>query len=417
MKKIICFLFIASFSGVAIAQKEKNKAVKEKAPQFVTTASGLQYAIIKKGDGKKPVAGDKVSVHYTGKLTNDTVFDSSFKRNQPFSFKLGAGQVIKGWDEGIALLHVGDKAILKIPSVLGYGERGAGPMIPPNSDLIFEVELLAITEAPKPYDVKGKDTITTPEGMKYILVKENKTGAKATNGDKVKVHYTGYLLDGKMFDSSVDRGTPFEFPLGKGRVIRGWDLAFSVLRKGEKARLILPASLAYGDRGIGPIPANSTLIFDVEFIDFTPKVLPPAYDVKGKDTVTTASGLKYIVSVAKNSPIKAGPGKQVAVHYTGYLADGNMFESSVENGQPIQFVLGNNMVIPGWEEGLALMGMGDKYRLIIPPDLAYGENGAPPTIPPNATLIFDVEMVLITEPVKQTDPHQGHDHNDPNHKH
>jgi FKBP-type peptidyl-prolyl cis-trans isomerase len=108
------------------------------------TASGLYYVQTKPGTGAKAESGKTVSVHYTGKLLNGTKFDSSVDRGQPFEFGLGAGQVIKGWDEGIALMNVGESGILLIPSALGYGSRGAGGSIPPNSVLIFEVELLGI---------------------------------------------------------------------------------------------------------------------------------------------------------------------------------------------------------------------------------------------------------------------------------
>ncbi|MBA2581777.1 MAG: FKBP-type peptidyl-prolyl cis-trans isomerase [Bacteroidetes bacterium] len=231
-----------------------------------TTESGLTYKIIHEGKGIRAKAGDMVFVHYTGKLTNDTVFDSSLFRNQPFKFKLGTGQVIKGWDEGIALLNVGDKAIFTIPSKLGYGERNMGK-IPSNSTLIFEVELLSIVEKPKPFDVKGKDTITTSSGLKYIKINETK-GAAATAGSNVYVHYTGYLSDGSVFDSSVERGEPFTFQLGQGRVIAGWDEGIAKLKVGEKAQLIVPHTLGYGERGFPPvIPENALLIFDVELID------------------------------------------------------------------------------------------------------------------------------------------------------
>lgn len=108
---------------------------------FEKTASGLHYKILEKGNGAKAEKGKKVSVHYTGALDNGQVFDSSYKRNQPIEFSLGVGQVIEGWDEGIALLSVGDKARFVIPSHLGYGSRGAGGVIPPNATLVFEVEL------------------------------------------------------------------------------------------------------------------------------------------------------------------------------------------------------------------------------------------------------------------------------------
>jgi len=110
----------------------------------VTTSSGLQYIDLKIGAGATALAGQNVSVHYTGWLENGKKFDSSVDRGQPFSFPLGAGRVIKGWDEGVQGMKVGGKRKLTIPSNLGYGARGAGGAIPPNATLIFEVELLGV---------------------------------------------------------------------------------------------------------------------------------------------------------------------------------------------------------------------------------------------------------------------------------
>jgi len=109
------------------------------------TGTGLKYQVIKAGTGASPKAGQTVVVHYTGTLEDGSKFDSSRDRNSPFSFKLGAGQVIKGWDEGLALMRVGDRYNLIIPSALGYGDRGAAGVIPPKATLIFDVELLSIS--------------------------------------------------------------------------------------------------------------------------------------------------------------------------------------------------------------------------------------------------------------------------------
>ena len=111
---------------------------------MITTASGLQYEIIKEGDGAQAKIGDNVSVHYTGTLVDGSKFDSSRDRNEPFQFRLGVGQVIAGWDEGVALMKVGGQARLSIPSDLGYGDRGIPGVIPAKATLVFDVELLNV---------------------------------------------------------------------------------------------------------------------------------------------------------------------------------------------------------------------------------------------------------------------------------
>ncbi len=417
MKKIITTGFLGLLALAVIAQQPKPKAASKvaagkkqpakaaAAPKSTgmelnkeyTTASGLTYKITHKGNGPQAQAGAKVKVHYTGRLTDGKVFDTSTGRGEPIEFTLGKGQVIAGWDEGIALLHVGDKAVLTIPSKLGYGEQGTQG-IPGGATLIFDVELVDVKEGIKPWNVASNDIKTTKTGLQYIVVEKNPDPAAkhVENGQTVTVHYTGFLKGNKVFDSSIERGNPITFPLGQGRVIRGWEEGIALMNVGDKYRLIIPPTLGYGEKGAGGvIPPNATLYFDVEVVAAKDGVKP--YDVSGKDTITTASGLKYIeVFRTQDTTAKqAEKGKTVEVHYTGFLSSGKVFDSSVERGNPISFPLGVGQVIKGWDEAIALMRVGDKLRLIIPPTLGYGERGAGGVIPPNATLYFDVELVEV----------------------
>ncbi len=129
---------------IAAERAAAEEQMEKLAAGFDKTESGLRYKFIQKGNGKQAEKGKTVSVHYTGSLENGKVFDSSYSRKKPIEFPLGKGHVIEGWDEGIALLKVGDKARFVIPSHLGYGSQGAGGVIPPNATLIFDVELMDV---------------------------------------------------------------------------------------------------------------------------------------------------------------------------------------------------------------------------------------------------------------------------------
>jgi peptidylprolyl isomerase len=237
-----------------------------------TTDSGLRYVDVRSGDGAMPETGQTVSVHYTGWLTDGTQFDSSRDRMQPFQFQLGVGQVISGWDEGVATMSVGGQRRLVVPAELAYGDRGSGT-IPGGATLVFDVELLEIV-APTGNDgptggippVEG-EVQTMESGLEYIDVVVG-DGAAPETGQTVSVHYTGWLTDGTKFDSSRDRGQPIEFQLNTGQVIAGWDQGISTMQVGGQRRLIIPPELAYGDGGFGNvIPGGATLVFDVELVD------------------------------------------------------------------------------------------------------------------------------------------------------
>lgn len=239
----------------------------------MTTESGLQYIEEVAGTGRAAEAGTKVSVHYTGMLEDGTVFDSSVQRGQPIDFMLGVGQVIPGWDEGIALMSTGGKARLIIPSELAYGPQGAGNgVIPPDATLTFDVELVDVQDGPPgapaaPQEIAEGDYTTTDSGLKYYDMEEG-SGDAAQDGQSVVVHYTGWLEDGTKFDSSLDRGEPFTFGLGQRQVISGWDEGVAGMKPGGQRQLVIPSDLGYGAAGAGGvIPPNATLIFEVELIE------------------------------------------------------------------------------------------------------------------------------------------------------
>lgn len=258
-------------------------------------SSGLYYIETLAGKGQKVDTGSFVKVHFTVSLVDEKPLYSTYDRGEPMEFEFGQRFDTPGFEEGVSKMLKGGKATLVVPSAIAFGEMGRGAMVPPYSTIIYNVELVDITskadhekklaeekkkaEAEMENNKKQESVLrakylqekkitTKPNPSGLIFVEKVKgTGAKAEAGKTVKVHYTGTLLDGTKFDSSRDRNEPFEFALGQGQVIKGWDEGIAMMNVGGKATLIIPSHIAYGERNAGSIPPYSTLVFDVELLE------------------------------------------------------------------------------------------------------------------------------------------------------
>jgi peptidylprolyl isomerase len=249
---------------------------------------------------------------------------------------------------------------------------------------------------PAPPDVTAApaDAEKSASGLASKVLKRGSGTEHPGPEDAVMVDYTGWMTDGKMFESSVTRGGYGEFPLNQ--VMKGWTEGLQLMVAGEKRRFWIPANLAYGNTPRRPGGPFGTLVFDVELrgIKKAPPAPPVPKDVAGppKDAKKTASGLAYKVLTKGKGKVHPNANSIVKVHYSGWTTDGKRFDSSVVRGQPSEFRLGG--VIPGWTEGLQLMVEGEKTRLWIPGQLGYGDQPGPAGRP-YGMLVFDIELLEI----------------------
>lgn len=231
--------------------------------------------------------------------------------------------------------------------------------------------------------------IEFPEGLQVEQLRDG-NGREIESGDLIQVEYTGFLEDGTAFDSSAGR-QPLSFKVGSGQVIPGLDEGLKGMKVGGMRELVIPPELAFGERGAGDaIPPNETIRFEAEIVN---AITEPSgiweYDVNNVET--TASGLQ-MVDITEGEGPEVSAGDRVQVYYDGYLKNGELFDSSFNNGQMLPVQVGQGMVIDGWDEGLQGMKKGGERVLIIPPELAYGDQARGDVIPANATLIFNVRI-------------------------
>lgn len=239
--------------------------------------SGLVTQDYKLGEGPAAQVGSRLTVRYAGILENGLVFDDNRPSSTPpFRFRLPERPRVRGW--GLGLLGMKAKGLRKItvPAELGYGRTGqradeGGVSVPPNANLTYVVELLAVE--PPPLEPKGPAAFTGPvlarKKRRNGLVTEDfklGSGPGARLGDRVALHYRGYLPDGSIFDSSISPGAPFQFRLGDRMVIAGWSQGLVGMKPGGLRVLKIPAKLAYGKRGTEGVPPRSDLRFSIELV-------------------------------------------------------------------------------------------------------------------------------------------------------
>jgi FKBP-type peptidyl-prolyl cis-trans isomerase len=206
----------------------------------------LEIEVITPGDGPKPEPGDVVVTHVIVSTEDGTEVFNSYDIGEPIRFPQGIDVMFPvGLDVAVGQMSIGETARFTLPPAIGFGADGSG-LVPPDSTVIMQVELTSIPKV-------------------EVIIEEEGDGPIAEMGDLLTVHYTGTLEDGTEFDSSRDRD-PFQLILGMGQVIPGWEMGLEGLAQGTIARFIIPADLAYGSTDRPGIPANSTLIFEIELV-------------------------------------------------------------------------------------------------------------------------------------------------------
>lgn len=286
------FLLLSLFWGIAVVAGDNPG-------DFKVTGNGLKYKFITQNDGKKPVVGDFVTVVAYYK-TPDTIFFDSRKSPTPYIFPILDPTYKGDLFEGLRMMSIGDSAIFqlngdslmfktfRVKELPKYMKAGTPVNVyvkmlkmQPRDEFQKEMQAKFAADIKKDSIAQSKEDsvlqlyltrnkITAQKSRSGLIYIEDQkgTGPIAQAGRKVKVHYTGRLLDGTKFDSSVDRNLPFEFEVGKGKVIKGWDEAIPKMSVGGKARLIIPSKIGYGKNGSPPkIPPFSTLIFEVELLE------------------------------------------------------------------------------------------------------------------------------------------------------
>lgn len=373
--------------------------------------SGLATKVLRAGEGEAtPGENDLLTFHFTGWKADGEFLASSTGQPRTPQDTLSNIQ-IKGWVETLKLMKKGEKRRAWIPAKLAFGENG--PPGAPQGDLIFDLELVdfgpppAAPEPPqRPKDPDAPEDVSaapegsqkTDSGISFKILSSGQKGDSPSDGDMVKINFSGWDSKGVNIGSNKGQGEAFSFPLESAPIV-GWIEILKSMKVGGSRRVWIPEELCF-QGGPRPGAPSGPLTFDLELISFkTPPAAPDApADVAAapSDAKTTESGLAYKV-LQEGDPAEAITQNDTAlVHYTGWTTDGKRFDSSIPREEPFAVNLARGGVIQGWLEGVALMKKGEKTRFWIPADLAYGEN--PGGGRPGGTLVFDIEVVDVKRP-------------------
>lgn len=414
---------IEAAQNLAIGQKFLEQNAKKEG--IKTTSSGLQYQIIKEGTGAKPTLENSVVTHYTATFINDKVFESSIELGQPATFSLK--NIIPGWQEGILLMSVGSRYRFFIPAHLAYGQNSP-PSIPPNSTLIFDIELLDVkiindeevgkskmsysygymvgrSLANIDLSLEEKNPSQFIQGFmkgfefskEEVVSIENYLHARIQSDEESKDEMTAKKI---AFGIGITSSSGLATQVGAGLVdfdINGLGFGYSTAIQGkasmieeEEMNSLLRAYFEPLQQKMVAELQKKAALDAVANIALGEKFLEE--NSKKEGVIVMSNGMQYII-------IKEGEGKkpsiknEVSTHYVGTLLDGSVFDSSIERGEPAVFSL--EQVIEGWQEGIPLMPVGSKYKFFIPSNLAYGNEAIDDAIPAGSLLIFEVELLEI----------------------
>lgn len=351
--------------------------VKENNLQATELENGVYIVIHEPGNEVRAGLQSIINVSYTGKLTTEEVFDSND------DYKARLGNLITGWHIGLSQLGEGGSCTLIIPHPMAYGGVSNGP-IPPNSTLVFEIELKNVFESLSIDEYISKNDLNTVELDKGVQIAIHDPGSdKKPNPDSdVIVNYIGKMTNELVFDE----GENASFNLSN--LIEGWRIGLLELGEGGSCTLIIPAEVAYGDTGQGIIPPNTPLVFEIELITVDGPTALDLYIEENNLTTTELEKGVHIIIHEEGNNIKPNSNSVVTVGYEGRLTDGFVFDANAQ----ATFNLGG--LIEGWRIGLPQIGEEGSCTLFIPPSVGYGSapNGS---IPGNSILIFDIDLIKV----------------------